>query len=668
MRLNNLAILWAVGLVRADIQGSPKSAVAFDPQSNDPSSFSQSPPLGQRIKRRKWEVECDSSTGDHPCDNIIDENVNDYWLSQDRTEHQVVVDLGETRSVNAIEIRPAGEDGWIQEHKVYVSMDKNNWGPPVAFGTWNADNSIKYSIFNPKEAQFVRLVSESPKASISDLNIWEYTVQTDDDFVGGAWGPTIDLPVIAVAGTVIPQTGEVMVWSAYTTEDYNNSPSGYTLMSIWDPASNTVTKRNVSETHHDMFCPGTSWDGSGKLVVSGGSDAARTSLLDPSDKTWIYGPALNRPRGYHASAALGSGDVFLVGGAWNGGTTAKAGEVYSPKTEKWTNRPGCKVQPMLTNDKQGIYRADSHGWLFSWKNDTVFQAGPSKAMNWYHTQGDGDVTPAGSRSTSDDAMSGNAVMYDAVAGKIITFGGSPSYENTDGTQEAFRIEIDDVDVNPIVTSATNENGQSGMNFPRVFHTSVLLPDGTVFVTGGQAHGIPFNEDTAQLTPELYLPRTNSFETDTPNSVIRVYHSISLLLTDGRVFNGGGGLCGNCSANHLDAQIYTPRYLFDENGNLATRPEITNVSGTEVRAGDKFTFKTSGPINTASLVRYGSTTHTVNTDQRRISLDAIKSLSGNVYEVTLPSDPSILVPGWWMLFIMNDNGVPSVSKTIMVPSA
>jgi galactose oxidase len=265
-------------------------------------------------------------------------------------------------------------------------------------------------------------------------------------------------------------------------------------------------------------------------------------------------------------------------------------------------------------------------------------------------------------------MSGNAVMYDAVAGKIITFGGSPSYENTDGTQEAFRIEIDDVDVNPIVTSATNENGQSGMNFPRVFHTSVLLPDGTVFVTGGQAHGIPFNEDTAQLTPELYLPRTNSFETDTPNSVIRVYHSISLLLTDGRVFNGGGGLCGNCSANHLDAQIYTPRYLFDENGNLATRPEITNVSGTEVRAGDKFTFKTSGPINTASLVRYGSTTHTVNTDQRRISLDAIKSLSGNVYEVTLPSDPSILVPGWWMLFIMNDNGVPSVSKTIMVPSA
>jgi galactose oxidase len=190
MRLNNLSILLAVGLVWAEIQGSPTSAVAFDPQPNDPSSFSQSPPLGQRIKRRKWEVECDSSTYDHPCDNIIDEDVSIYWLSQDSIEHLVVVDLGESRRVNAIEVRPASEDGLIQEHKVYVSTDKNIWGSPVAFGTWNADNSIKYSIFNPRKAQFVRLVSESPEASISDLNIWEYTLQTDDEFVGGTWGPT----------------------------------------------------------------------------------------------------------------------------------------------------------------------------------------------------------------------------------------------------------------------------------------------------------------------------------------------------------------------------------------------------------------------------------------------------------------------------------------------
>nr|BAW27603.1 putative galactose oxidase [Aspergillus stellatus] len=656
MTLSHLALLLAAGLVHG--QG-------LDPITGDPSSFSQSPPLGQRIPRRTWNVQCDSNTSDSPCSNTIDENVNTLWLSNSGNDHEVVVDLGETRSVNAIEIRPGSQDGWIEEHTVYVSADNTNWGDPVSFGTWNADASIKYSIFDPKQGQYVRLVSQGPQASISDLNVWEYTVQKDEEFVGGIWGPTIDLPVIAVAGAVNPLTGEVMVWSAYTADDYNNSPSGFTLMAIWDPATNSVSKRNITETHHDMFCPGTSWDGSGKLVVSGGADSRRTSLFSPVDKTWIYGPAMKQPRGYQSSATLSNGDVFVVGGSWNGGMLPKSGEVYSPETNAWTNRPGCKVEPMLTNDKQGIYRSDNHGWMFGWKNGTVFQAGPSKAMNWYHTEGTGSVTSAGIRSTSDDAMSGSAVMYDAVAGKIITAGGSPSYQDTDGTNVAFDIEIDDVDVAPIVNPATNENGQPGMNYPRVFHTSVLLPDGTVFLAGGQVHGVPFNEDTAQLIPELYIPRTNSFETDTPNSVIRVYHSISLLLPDGRVFNGGGGLCGNCAANHLDAQVYTPRYLVDEDGNLAARPEISSVTATELKPGHKLRFTTTGAINSASLVRYGSTSHTVNTDQRRVPLDPLNSVGTNEYEATLPSDSGILLPGWWMLFVLNDYGVPSVSKTIQV---
>lgn len=660
-----LAFLCICGLVRAERQGLSTSAAHFDPLLNDPSTFSQSPPLGTRISRRNWDVECDSSTSDHPCDDAIDEDTDKYWLSEDGNGHQIVVDLGQKRSVNAIELQPGIESGWIKSHTVYVSTDKNNWGSPVAFGTWNSDNSIKYSIFNPKQGQFVRLVSDGSQMSISDLQVWEYTLVIDDTVDGGIWGPTIDLPVIAVAGTVLPETGEVVVWSAYTTDDYNNSPSGYTLTATWDPATNSVTGRNVSETHHDMFCPGTSWDGTGKLVVSGGADDRRTSFLNPEDKSWVYGPQLNRARGYQSSATLDNGDVFLVGGSWNGGQTAKPGEVYSPATNKWTNRAGCKVQPMLTNDKQGIYRADNHGWMFGWKNGTVFQAGPSKAMNWYHTQGDGSVTGAGTRSTANDAMSGSAVMYDAIAGRIITAGGSPDYQDSNGTQDAFRIEIDDADVNPIITAARNENGQNGMNYPRVFHTSVLLPDGGVFLTGGQIHGVPFNEDTAQLTPELYIPRTNRFEIDTPNSIIRVYHSISLLLPDGRVFNGGGGLCGNCSANHLDAQIYTPRYLVDDDGNLAVRPQITSVTKTELKAGDTISFKTAGAINTASLVRYGSTTHTVNTDQRRVPLDNLESTNTNEYQVTLPSEYGILLPGWWMLFVMDDAGVPSVSKTIKI---
>ncbi len=65
--------------------------------------------------------------------------------------------------------------------------------------------------------------------------------------------------------------------------------------------------------------------------------------------------------------------------------------------------------------------------LFAWKGATVFQAGPSIAMNWYDTNGTGNHVAAGNRTGDSDAMCGNAVMYDATAGQILVVGGSSNY-------------------------------------------------------------------------------------------------------------------------------------------------------------------------------------------------------------------------------------------------
>ena len=48
-------------------------------------------------------------------------------------------------------------------------------------------------------------------------------------------------------------------------------------------------------------------------------------------------------------------------------------------------------------------------------------------MNWYGTSGTGSQSAAGNRSTDPDSMCGNAIMYDAVGGKILTVGGAPAY-------------------------------------------------------------------------------------------------------------------------------------------------------------------------------------------------------------------------------------------------
>ena len=67
----------------------------------------------------------------------------------------------------------------------------------------------------------------------------------------------------------------------------------------------------------------------------------------------------------------------------------------------------------------------------------------------------------------------------------------------------------------------------------------------------------------------------------------------------------------------------------------------------------------------ALVRMGAVTHTVDSDQRRIPLTPI-SHTGTTYQVRIPSDPGIALPGNYLLFALNSAGTPSVAKTIAIP--
>lgn len=136
------------------------------------------------------------------------------------------------------------------------------------------------------------------------------------------------------------------------------------------------------------------------------------------------------------------------------------------------------------------------------------------------------------------------------------------------------------------------------------------------------------------------------------------------MPDATVFLGGGGLCGNCATNHRDGQIWSPPYLFTSSNTRASRPTIDFISVNTISAGKSFSITTDSDVSSFSLVRYGSATHTVNTDQRRIPLTAI-STSGLTYTLQIPSDAGVAIPGPYMVFAMDINGVPSVAKTIYV---
>ncbi|KAF5022668.1 hypothetical protein F66182_5286 [Fusarium sp. NRRL 66182] len=628
------------------------------------------------INRSKWTVACDSAQTGDECKNAIDGNGDTFWHTEweegnPPPPHSITVDLKKVYNVNGVSVLPRQDDssnGNIGQHQVLLSKDNKNWGSPVAYGTWYSDRTVKYANFDTQPARYVRLVAitevyGNPWTSIAEINVFQANDYMPPQPSMGAWGPTVNFPIIPVAGTVDPITGKVIVWSSWARDTMDGGPGGLTLTSTWDPATGLVTERQVEETSHDMFCPGISLDGNGQLVVTGGNNAERTSLYDPVKEVWAPGPDMKVARGYQSSATTSTGKVFTIGGSWSGGQSFKNGEVYDPKKKTWTMLSKADVTKMLTNDVQGLFRSDNHAWLFGWKSGTVFQAGPSTAMNWYYTDKDGSTTPAGQRGSdrgvAADAMCGNAVMFDAVKGKILTNGGTPNYQDSDATADAHIVTIG----NP-GTKASVSYASEGLFYPRVFHSSVLLPNGNVFITGGQQYAIPFADSTPQLQPEMYMSESDHFELMRPNNIVRTYHSIGFLLPDGRVFNGGGGLCGGCDTNHFDAQLYSPPYLYDSKGKLAARPKMVSVSAKTIKVGGTVTVQASGPIAQASLVRYGTATHAVNTDQRRVPL-TLKAAGKNSYSFQVPSDAGVALPGYWMLFVMDVKGVPSVATTIKI---
>ena len=484
----------------------------------------------------------------------------------------------------------------------------------------------------------------------SATQTWKFT-GVSNPAQAGSWGPVQTLSLVPVAAANLPN-GNVLFWSAFDRFGFGGD-NGRTYTSIFNPVTGIATERLVSNTGHDMFCPGIANLADGRIHVTGGSSAQSTSIYDPATNTWSATAPMNIARGYQGALTLANGDVFTIGGSWSGGVGNKDAEVWSAATRTWRRTGAIFDDFILTNDPRGAYRSDNHAWLFSGPGGRVFHAGPSRRMNWFSTGGAGAVAAAGVRGTDGDAMNGFAVMFDT--NRILTTGGAPSYEAVDATANAHIVNIGGA----TVTTKT----VARMQYARAFHNNVVLPNGQVVVVGGQTFPTPFSDDRAVLVPELFNPATETFTPMAAMAQPRTYHSVALLLPDARLLSGGGGLCGGCATNHPNVQIWSPPYLFNADGSPAARPVITAAPAT-AGAGTRLAVGTNSAVTAFSLVRLSSVTHSVNNEQRRLSL-AFTTAGVNQYSLALNADRGVLVPGYYMLFAMNAQGVPSVARTIRI---
>jgi hypothetical protein len=69
-------------------------------------------------------------------------------------------------------------NGTIADFEFYASMTPDDWGEPVASGTWPADQKAKLETFGPVTARYIRLVA------LSEINDGAWTCVAELDLLG----------------------------------------------------------------------------------------------------------------------------------------------------------------------------------------------------------------------------------------------------------------------------------------------------------------------------------------------------------------------------------------------------------------------------------------------------------------------------------------------------
>jgi len=193
-----------------------------------------------------------------------------------------------------------------------------------------------------------------------------------------------------------------------------------------------------------------------------------------------------------------------------------------------------------------------------------------------------------------------------------------------------------------------------MAAPRVMPDATLLPDGTVLVTGGSATGRSDMGIDPVLLVEQFEPTSETWTQLASMHTPRSYHSIAILLPNGKVLIGGKDALFNLPPYDYPEhrlEVFSPPYLF-----RGPPPLLSGVPAV-VGFNTNFTVDASQLIQTAVLMRPGSVTHSFNMDQRLVEL-MILGQSGSQLSLQAPPTPNIAPPGVYMLFVLNGEGVPA----------
>jgi FtsP/CotA-like multicopper oxidase with cupredoxin domain len=461
--------------------------------------------------------------------------------------------------------------------------------------------------------------------------------------IGGRWEEIPGLPEVTFMHAILlPNLSRILYWG------YGQRPDQCRL---WDQSTGYSQPNNQPI----IIAPDENiWSGAhahlndvqGTVLIHGGfmtgpgvsSDTERrVFLFNPTSNQFAPGPNLHTGRFYPTTISLANGKALTLFGedhALAAGTGVQSLEIFNPSGAGAWSTP--KTIP---------FNYFYYPWTFLLPNGKIFIAGPQKPARLFDPTANPIVdNPANQYNQLSSQrgvnMDGTAVLLPLkpphYKPRILVAGGMPA----DAQQSAEWIDLSSP--TPIWESLPD------MNVARDKLNSVLLPDGRIIMLGG-IETLPDGGPVEIFDPD---DPTSGFQLGPNMKYRRAYHSSAILMPDGSIIMGGdpnGGTTPN--------ERYLPSYFFKPRPTIVTAPLTINH-------GSNFSIGTSTPhaISEVVLLRPSAVTHGFNQNQRYVGC-SITNRSTNTLQATAPPNGNTGPAGYYLLFLVDTDRVPSVAKWI-----
>lgn len=478
-----------------------------------------------------------------------------------------------------------------------------------------------------------------------------------DAHLKGNFGAAFSWPVIPLHTVLLPD-GRVF--------SFGSKPSGIQSAllhyAVWDPAlgMGSQSKQLLSNTTGtDVFCAGQALlPGSGNVLLVGGDRIVNGQRNYANNDVNLFTPADNKltkqtqsmayQRWYATMIATDTGEQAVIGGRID--REYEGSETYPPTLDTYASlpevyNPTTGWRTLTSANSDAAYGARVQAWNYprAWWS-------PNGKVVIFNVMGEMfslDITGTGSVTQLPGTLPTGAYMLPAAMyqpGKILS---------VRAATKAVVVDINTPNA-PVVTNT------APLSADRQFGNATLLADGKVWVNGGSSTGNDLVG--AVYNSETWDPATGQWTIGASATKARLYHSIAMLMPDGSVLTGGGGAPGPIA--QLNAEIYFPPYLYKKDGSglPATRPGIVTAPTAATYSQQiAVAMNNKNAVTRMTLVRFGAVTHAFSNEQR--FQDLAFTQNGKNLNVTLPASAHNAPPGFYMLFAINADGVPSKAKVI-----